>query len=101
LIKDTNDHKNISLTPDRAARIFNKVTDDPINKSAAYIDAHETSQGEVKDILLRRMKNFRDLIILHQKKQPNGSYLVPLQEFKTILRTLGIFLSNEVSYFDH
>ena len=63
-----------SLTPDRAAKILDN--NNSVNKSANLIEQSETSQAEIREILLRKMKNFRDLILLHQRKSSNGSYLV-------------------------
>lgn len=99
LIRTNQDQKKGSLTPDRSAKVLDRIIDDPINRSAVLIDPRETPQKEIREILLRKMKNFRDLILLHQKKSSNGGILVPIQEFKTILKSLGINISHEVTLF--
>ena len=55
-------HKG-SMTPDKTAKILENNNN--VNKSANMIESNETSQAEVREILLRKMKNFRDLILLH------------------------------------
>jgi hypothetical protein len=56
-----------------------KFIDDPMNKSAVLIDSHETSYQDIRETLLRKMKNFRDLILLHQRKSSaHGGILVPI-----------------------
>jgi len=50
-----------------------------MNKSAVLIDSHETSYQDIRETLLRKMKNFRDLILLHQRKSStHGGILVPI-----------------------
>ena len=49
-----------------------------MNRSAVLIDPRETPYKEIREILLRKMKNFRDLILLQQKKSSNGGILVPI-----------------------
>ena len=52
-----------SMTPDKTAKILENNNN--VNKSINMIESNETSQAEVREILLRKMKNFRDLILLH------------------------------------
>jgi hypothetical protein len=51
------------MTPDKTAKILENNNN--VNKSINMIESNETSQAEVREILLRKMKNFRDLILLH------------------------------------
>ena len=54
------------------------------------------SKHEVKDILIKKIKEFRDLLQMYQKKRPNSSVL-PLSEFKNVLKGVGINIGHEVS----
>ncbi len=81
-----------SLTPERVANYIDKILDEKFLKSSQAVGLQETSKDEVREILNQKMKNFRELVKLHQKKSQIGFAHIPIQEFKTILKTLGINL---------
>ena len=43
------------------------------------------------------MKEFRDLIHIYQKKNHQDESIIPMTDFKTVLKSLGITLTNQVS----
>ena len=47
---------------------------------------------------MKRIKDFRDLIHIYQRKNKQDTAILPINEFRTILKGIGITLSNQVSY---
>jgi hypothetical protein len=65
--------------------------------SAAWKDKPETSKAEVKGILMSKLKEFRDLIHIYQKKNKINESILPVNEFRTILKGIGINMKISVS----
>jgi hypothetical protein len=68
-----------------------------INKTSELASAKEnpestTNTTEVKEILLKNIKQFKDLIGIYQRKNHLENPIIPMGEFKTVLRGLGISL---------
>lgn len=87
---------NASVTP----RKGEEESTTNFNRSVFINQEHESTSAEVKDIILRRQKNFRDLIVMYQRKNPLSQVqasipVIPLQEFRILLRTIGINLSQQ------
>lgn len=54
----------------------------------------DSTKEEIKNTLLKRIKDFRDLIQIYQRKAHSESSILPLAEFKSILKGLGLSVSN-------
>mmetsp|Transcript_6866 Transcript_6866/g.6071 ORF Transcript_6866/g.6071 Transcript_6866/m.6071 type:complete len:193 (+) Transcript_6866:700-1278(+) len=54
----------------------------------------ESSEKEIKETLLSKIKQFRDLIHIYQRKNHSENSILPLPEFKTVLRAIGINIPN-------
>ncbi len=50
----------------------------------------ESTKAEVKETLLKKIKEFRDLIHIYQRKNSQDEAIIPMGEFKTVLKALGI-----------
>lgn len=71
------------------------ITSALVSAKESSENIRESSNQEVKETLLRKIKDFRDLIHIYQRKNHSENSILPLAEFKTVLKGIGLNLSNQ------
>ena len=75
---------------------FNNINSNNVMDTAST--TKEMSKGEVQQVLLTKIKEFRDMINNNQRQNNTDMPIIPAEDFKNILRGLGIVIGKEVKF---